>query len=400
MSLKILHMADIHARDKDLDEINRCMTTIIGTARAEKPDLIVIAGDIFDSRDIKTESETSLFIIGCMCILANIAPIAIVTGTPSHDGNAPRILESVRGVFPVKVVSAPEQIHLYASEFRAAEPYGIPNAVLTLIPTPTKQYLQGSDGDITQAMSGLFAGFGAQAAEYKCPHILVTHLNIGGSKLPNGYVRVGMDIEVSIDQMNLGNFDLGCLGHIHINQCLGGKYFYSGPIYATKIDEDGPKGFYIHERHSICAEAGHYEWESRFIETPAKKVIRFQENFTDGTSDIRSLTFPQAPIRIDEFIGALVRLDYTVWQDEANLIDKDDVIAFYAGSGAADVDIRIIRIPRENIRAESVLKAETLRDKISKMAELRGEEVNGNTFEKCDVLETMTADEIVGRIAI
>jgi DNA repair exonuclease SbcCD nuclease subunit len=397
--MKILHMADIHGRDKDLDEINRCMTTILNTARSEKVDLILIAGDIFDSQEIKAGSDTALFIIGCICILANIAPIAIVIGTPSHDGKAPQILSSVRGTHPVIVADKPMQVVMFNGNFYSTTEGCVPrdpHAVITLIPQPTKQYfnsqsgIQQSDLEIGQAMSALFAGYGASAAQYGCPHILIGHWNVTGAYLSNGQTLTGHEIEVSTDQMMLAKPDLICLGHIHKAQQLGCNTFYSGSIYRNNWGEMEPKGFYIHE----VAPFGVY---STFIETPTRKLVRFTHDATSKTVG-NWPRYASALFGNGSVAGAFVRCDFTVWQDEAGQINKTEIENISKNAGALDVDIRIIRVPRENIRAEAVIKAETLRDKIVKMAELRGEEVDSDILLKADLLESVPTEELLARI--
>jgi DNA repair exonuclease SbcCD nuclease subunit len=392
--MKILHLADEHCRDRDIEEISRIFDFIIETAKLEGPDLIVSAGDMFHSQDIKLDSQSARAVIKFVSSLANIAPVAIVLGTKSHDGNCPEILSFAKGKFDVFVASRPVQTYL-EDGFFFDRPAGdrTPDCVVTLIPQPTKQFFRSeagiadTDQQIGKAMSALFSGFGAQAAEYNgVPHVLVYHGGISGAVMSNGQVRTGMEIEVSTDQMNLAGADLNLCGHIHKGQQLGDQTFYSGSIYAENVGEDHEHGFYFHE-----IESGYHG----FVETPYRKVIRFKKNFTDGTSDISTLTFPQAPIGIVEFIGAFVRCEYTVWQDEANLISKEDVIEFYRGSGAAEVDVRITRVPRSNIRASTVLEAVGLPEKLVERARLVGEEVEKETLDLAGLLEGVPGEELL-----
>ena len=396
--MKILHCADLHIRENDLAEINICLQKIVTTAQEELPGLAVIAGDIFDSRDVKLDSQSAITAIGFVSALADICPVAIVIGTPSHDGKAPDIMRYTRGKkYDVTVSSLPEQLYLYQGSIYRAKMVGNlqPEAVLSMIPQPTKRFFQSAsdirtaDQEIGQAMSVLFVGFRAQAVEYKCPHILVYHGGVSGAKLPSGQMRVGMDIEVSTDQMMLASPDLICMGHIHQKQQMGDRSFYSGPIYATKIDEQGPNGFYIHN-------IGHpdYPEESRhvFIETPCKKAVRYTFDYT-GAVSVKPLDGDA-----ENVASAHIRIDAKVWQDEVQKIDFNAMKGDLLRWGAESVDIRIIRVPRENVRAEAVLKAESLRDKVQRMAELRNEEIGWSVLLKAEALETKPADELFGAI--
>lgn len=396
--MKALHLADLHIREKDMEEIARILSFIVAQAQQEAPDVIIIAGDVFDSRDVKIDSQAGRAAVSFVASLADIAPVAIIIGTPSHDGQAPAILAHVRGTFPVVVAEKPMQILLSAGRFETQyggddgyQPYE-EDAIITLIPQPTKQWFQttsgieGADREIGQAMSGLFTGLGAEAANYPgVPHILVGHWNVNGCRLANGQIRTGMDIEVSVDQMNMGGFDLGCLGHIHIAQVLGEKYFYSGPVYATKIDEDGPKGFYVHE---IVDTAKEWHFEHRFIETPCKRIVRFKE---DRTADY--VPFIMGP----EIIGAHVRYEITEWQDIA--VDKAGTEKRLLDFGALSAEVKVSPVPRETIRAAAVLEAQTLRDEFSEMAKLRGETIDPEILAMADRLETLPGEELLKEVA-
>lgn len=254
--MKILATADWHSRDKDIQEIEKCLSFLVETAREEKPDLIIHSGDFFHSRDVRLDSQAAKLVVRVVSDLADIAPIAAVLGTPSHDGRAPEILSMVRGRYPVHVATQPEQILLLSgtlASFADLEDYQQPDLVITMIPQPTKEFWQGNgsirqtDQEIAQAMSAVFMGFGGMAAQFSAPHILVMHGTAKGSKLCNGQNLIGKEIEVAREQIEMAQCDLAIFGHIHLPQEVFPRVFYSGSIYAVDIGEDGKHGFYIHE---------------------------------------------------------------------------------------------------------------------------------------------------------
>ena len=389
--MEILATADWHLKDKDIEEAEKCLDFLIETARSEKVDLIINAGDTFDSQEIKLDSKAARLAVRVVSELADIAPVAIIIGTSSHDGKSPEILRFAKGMFPVYVASMPEQIFFFGHGFYKNMDgcTAKPDAIITLIPQPNKQFFQtnsgiaDSDQEIGNAMSGLFSGFGVQAEGFDCPHILVGHFNVSGAMLSNGQVRTGMDVEVSLEQIDLARPDLVALGHIHKSQKLGAHTFYSGSLYHQNWGEMEPKGFYLHE--FIDEELT----SSRFIETPAKKLSRISFDYTVG-----EITGIDANV-INGVKGTFARLDYKVWQDDADKIDKEAITEIMKAAGALDVDIRIVRVPRQNVRSEAVLKADRLRDKIQKMAELKDEEVEWSILMKADSLEDMAADELI-----
>jgi DNA repair exonuclease SbcCD nuclease subunit len=396
--MRILHLADIHARDKNIEEIETCLWFVVQQAKGV--DLIVIAGDIFDSRDIRLDSKAAKLIIKTISELADIAPVAVIVGTPSHDGTAPEILRYSRGKHFIHVSSMPEQIYLVGGELSLSPGIGNikPDAIITMIPQPTKQYFnQGSisesNDSISQAMNGLFAGFGAKAAEFtRVPHLLVGHWNVSGSRLSTGQILTGQEIDISIDQMGFTNAAAHLLGHIHMAQQIGDRTFYSGSLYPLTWAEVEDKGFWLHEFDADEL------YKSEFVKTPTRKLARFEYNLTDDFNGY-SVADRMASEDQNKTSGAFVRLDLIVWQDDAVKIDKETITKIYMDAGAIDVDIRINTVPRETIRAAAVLEAETLKDEFSEMAKLRGDEIDPETLSMADQLENVPAEELLKTIA-
>ena len=394
--IKIIHSADWHYADRDHDEIEKCVDAMIKRGREEEPDLIVVSGDITDSQNLKLDSRSAKTICRQFSELADIAPVVNIIGTPSHDGRSAEILRYVQGTYQIHISEKPEQLYLVGEGLYTADS-GIPSdlveAVITQIPTPTKQFFQSensiteSDQQIAEALSHLFGAFGTMAERFSCPHILNGHFQVGGAFVSETQQLIGRDIEVSTDQLAMSNADLVCLGHIHKAQEMPGNIFYAGSIYRKSFGEMEDKGFYLHEISP--AELDSYLLSSRFVETPTRKLVKWDEDFT------------KAPIG-EEFIfnteqveGAHLKLDFRVWQDEAGQINQAELERSLLDAGAVKVDINLIRIPRETVRCARVLQMETLREKVTEMAALRLEEVSEEILTKADLLETMNEDELV-----
>ncbi|MCE5211875.1 MAG: hypothetical protein LLG40_10010 [Deltaproteobacteria bacterium] len=141
-----------------------------------------------------------------------------------------------------------------------------------------------------------------------------------------------------------------------------------------------------------------YEIKSEFIKTPCRKLVRTTIDLT--TESIESLdNFIIHHASTTDIKAAFVRIDVTAWQDEAGKINKEDIIRQYLSSGAKEADIRIIRIPRQTVRSESVLKVKTLREKLIAMAALNNETVPERILTKADELESTPAEDIIAREA-
>lgn len=393
MRFKILHFGDVHARDKDIGGIGQCLEEIIQVAHANQPDLIVMAGDTFDSRMVRLDSHAAKLIFQSYKHLADISPMVVIVGTKSHDGMAPEVLEHIRAKHEIYVAEKPEQILLTAGgrfgTFGADD--RVAKAVISLIPAPSKQFWEQSgqenqdidetDQGIANALGVMMAGFGATAAEYDVPHILVGHFTVGGAQLSETQTMVGRDIEVSREQIGYAQADLVALGHIHYPQKIGDNIFYSGSISRLSFGELEDKGCYVHTIENDGTLV------SEFRYTPSQKRLILSPDLTQNGNSLSDFLANQ---KESELAGAHIRLDIRVFQDEAGNLDEDMIRAILP-----DVDIHIQRVPRETVRSAQILKVENLRDKLTAMAELRKEEVPETILAKADSLETMQADELL-----
>jgi len=391
---KILHFGDIHARDKDIDEVEKCLNFMVSVAKEEQPDLLVNAGDTFDAGGIRADSLSAKLIFKIFKELADIAPVIIITGTPSHDSNIPSLLKYISARYPIFVSERPEQIYLCKGDLNAdpAKLFAPIEAVISTLPSPTKQHwnsdssINETDAEIGAALSGIFAGFGAQAAQYDCPHILMMHCTIRGAKLSENTQMIGRDIEVGKDQIKLTNANLVCCSHIHYAQAIDKITFYSGSLFQGDSSEFGQNfGFYIHE-----IDTANRLQASKYIITPYTKLYAIKHDFTDSQGDF---LVPFTPETLKNVRDAVVKVEIKVFEDEVAKIDREDLERNL--SEAKSYDIKIIRTPRENVRSENILKLVRLRDKLTEMAKLKNEDVPEPILAKADELESMEGDEIV-----
>lgn len=401
--LKILHSADWHA-DANLEEFIKCSSFLTLKAREAEPDLIIIAGDVFDSRDIKLDSEACKEVFKVVYKLSEIAPVAIVTGTPRHEGHAPEsLIFAAAFEHNIKVSSVPEQFYLHRGQLTPLELIGgdinfgcqekKPDAIISMMPTPTKQFLQGTDSEISQAITPIFAGFGATASEYNCPHILVYHGTIAGATLANGQDMTGRDISISKDQLALGNFDLVTCGHIHLPQEIKPNIFYSGSLFAKNFGEDHDHGFYIHElaknRPTIEPMFQKYCLLSRFINTPSRKLIPAEIDLINNTETTNNP---------DQIKGADIKVTVKVYQDESAKVMKEVIEHNYLSAGASSVKIDIKYIPREVVRSERVTQLKSLADKLVEQAKIKDELLPEGIKEIAIDLETLSEEEIYAKV--
>lgn len=385
--MKLLQTADWHVRDADIEETEKCLNFMVETARAEQPDIIINAGDTFDSQNIKMDSLSAKLVFKIVKKLGDIAPVVVIIGTPSHDGSTAEVLRYIKATFPIHVATLPEQLYIAGAHFAGCN--------VSMCPAPTKRFfntdsgIENSNAEIAGELSKLFMGFAAEAAlDPESPHILVGHWQVDGAMLSDTQALIGTDISISKDQMALAQADVTLLGHIHHAQHMGNNIFYSGSITGLNWGELSDKGFYIHElkdKELI---------ESRFIKTPSKKMIKIVEDLTLDNS----LMVGQASasnFTHEELAGAHLKLEIEVYQDEADSIDIKKVKKVHMDLGAEHVDVHLIRVPRDNVRSKAILKLSSLSDKLREMANLREETVSESILDKAYLLESETSQKII-----
>lgn len=393
--MKLIHSADWHCRDDDLDEVKKCLGTLVKTVKDEEPDMVMMPGDVFDSRHVKLDSQAAKLILALVQEIANLVPIAIVTGTPSHDGTAVEALRYIMAKYPVWISTVPEQVYLMPNGKFTTTPTDPPKLTISLVPPPTKQYFQSmsdidsTNKEIAAAMSAMFGGFGARAADFTCPHVLGGHLSIGGAFVSDTQQLIGVDVEVSTDQLGLANAVVNMLGHIHYGQKMGDKTYYSGSLYRTDSGETEDKGFWIHELSATGLQG------STFIKTPTRKLFKVKYDFTNSQNGFR---VPFTSEMLNGIKDAIVQVELKVFEDEVSKIDIEGLELNLAEAKEYGTP-KIIRVPRVNVRSERLLKMRTLREKIVEQARLRGEEVPESILRKADALESMELDEIMAMVA-
>jgi DNA repair exonuclease SbcCD nuclease subunit len=382
MRSKILHTADWHYSPANHYEIKQYVDKIIETAAKEKIDLILISGDLTHSRDTKAESPVITTLFNQIKQLADLAPVAIVRGTLSHDGDIPALFRTISAKFPIFVTTdKPEQ-------------YCFNNFLLTQIPQPTKQYIQSiaqssienDNRIIGLLMDNIFRGLGAFAADdsKEYYHIVNGHFWVENSTCNNQQLT-GIDIAISKDMLNGLNADLICLGHVHTAQSVTDNSYFSGSLANLNYGDIDDKGFFI---HNISLGGG-----ADFITVRSSKKYLYkfdyrESNMTDFLASMNKEITDNASQK--DYIRCEITLwshQVAEWTHEKKEHLRERLVSF-------DFDKDKIKIifnvrPKENIRCKEVLKADRLRNKVEIAAEKNGIPINENILTKADTIEEL-----------
>lgn len=276
--MKILHTADWHIGDKHgpsnngvnlraQDTLN-CLNELVRVAKEEKPDLVLVSGDIFDTAEIM-QRRSHQEVLQARNIIFQLSKVAgnviVMRGTPNHDSEW--AFEELKGHFElvpnVQIVTQPQVITLDGVSvavlpgfdrgvFRAKYP-GLgkeeENEVLT--------------GEISNIVKGLKTMCGTDDLT-----ILMAHYTVPGCNVESGQVMMLTQFEpiIPVDALTAADYDIVALGHIHRPQQLFDRnWYYSGAVNALTFNDEGQeRGFYIHNYEDGV-------WNSVFHRTPYRE---------------------------------------------------------------------------------------------------------------------------------
>ena len=247
--MKILHTADWHLGAKTegkprIEEQKEVMTEIVALAQAEKVDLVIIAGDVFDQAVPTSEAE-NLFYETLEALSADDERV-VVAIAGNHDD--PKRLTAgehfarkhnvvLAGDLKPKIVDSEfKKGKISSSEYGSIEielkkPRGVEKCVVAMLPYPAEyRFDEVSSEETYQGKVKDFARLVTKGFKRDSFNILVSHLMLVGSTANiNGEekeLRVG-DIN-AVSKSDLPQADYYALGHIHSYQNMKGNYCYSG----------------------------------------------------------------------------------------------------------------------------------------------------------------------------
>ena len=287
--MKILHSADIHLGEligpvvsgenaRMLDTM-RCFDFMTEQSYDERPDIIVIAGDLFNkSRLWADEMLREINVVTRrLRVLANIAPTILLFGTRTHDNmEAFRNIENQK-INNLYVVTEPGIFTVYtkAGQIQVAGLPGYDKADFrTMYPAmaPEEENQRCSEllGEIVTGLS--------EKVDPAFPSLLVAHYAVGGAVMDNGTVVSDSsrdEVVLAKHVLQYSEFSMVLLGHLHRAQKVvgcGRPTFYSGSLAGVTFNEEGQdKGFWLHELTSrLPGDA------SRFIKTPSREYLTLE----------------------------------------------------------------------------------------------------------------------------
>jgi hypothetical protein len=221
---RIAHIADVHIQDRRRAEYATVFSALYTSLRRDAPTLIVVAGDVFDS---KTTASALNFadVAAFLEQLTLIAPVVLISG--NHDTNVltPGALDLLTPLLTTHArLQAPSLTYWRSSGTYAAHgalwTVVAPDGVLPSVPDPP------ADGVL---------------------RVCLFHEDVAGARYPNGLEAFAPRLSPAY----LNQYDLALGGHIHRRQRVARAAWYCGSTVQQNIGEDHyGHGYLLWERTS------------------------------------------------------------------------------------------------------------------------------------------------------
>ena len=246
--MKIFHISDLHI-GKQLhyynlrEEQEDMLEKIVLAAEAHEPDVMVIAGDIYDKSAPSAEAyEIFNQFLNRLTRLPKPMPVLLIAG--NHD-NASRLsyasafLEKSRIYISAKAPGQEE----YLKKITVQDAYGDVNFYLLPFIRPRDVRQLFEEGVVTSYDTAVAAVLNRETIDDTKRNVLVAHqFFVAGTAEPErcdsgqNYIAVG-GID-SVDICHVQNFDYVALGHIHGAQKMGAEHIrYSGTPLKYSVSE-------------------------------------------------------------------------------------------------------------------------------------------------------------------
>lgn len=302
MAIRILHTGDLHignfpgpeenGENVRFKDICKCLDALVDGAKREKPDIAVIAGDIFhqarvwSDRGLKEQQTAVRFLRE----LERVCPVVVMRGTPNHDSEEQfKTLESTfYGDDSVHIITQPEVGTYHSYDGKKIQIACIPGFDRGYFRAKHPGLSKEEENEVfTKAIEDMIIGLKAQC-DADSPTVLVSHYTITGCNMESGQTAFFSQFEPVVYPSTLAaaDFDLVCFGHIHRPQQLDGckNTFYCGAISALNFNDEGQRrGYYIHE---LAEKEGEVSGNA-FFELPTREylTIRLRDDDIKGINE-------------------------------------------------------------------------------------------------------------------
>jgi DNA repair exonuclease SbcCD nuclease subunit len=374
--MRALHLGDIHGHlsGPRVSECRRIVDHIVLSAKDAHPDVILLAGDLYERRS--TEDER-LFMAEFLCQLSAIAKVYAING--NHDvRNDIRIFRKQYGwTDEIEVLTEP-CVRTHAGMTFAFLPW--PDLGILAATAPAGSSIAVRREAARAALLDVVRGFQIDPGiGPNKPSILVAHMPVTGASMDSGQpVSGGDEIALSADELLESGAAGIALGHIHLRQQMqtlsGRPVFFSGAPFRCNFGESkGTKG-------GLLWDWDGKSWVVEPWDLPARRMVLLEGKWQDGAI---------VGLELEPIQDAEVRLRIEFPSEDRDAV-RQAVAAVKAelelgGALSVTIDERPIVISRT--RCADITTARTTADKLLTWAQAVGSDVPPGALVKLGTLE-------------
>lgn len=330
-NMKVMHTADWHIGSFKGPEVNgvnlrsedtmKCLEEMVRVANDEKPELVLVSGDIFHQAEIwqgRSHREV-LQARGIIMELSKAAKTVIVMrGTPNHDSQ--EAFDELKAHFElvdnVKIITEPTILQTPVADVAVVPGFDKGQYRAKFPGLSKEEENQTFSDELGNAVVGLKA-----MCRSNLPAILMSHYTVPGCNTESGQTQFLTQFEPVITQEMLlaADYDLVALGHIHRPQTIPGlkNVYYSGAINAMNFNDEGQeRGFWVHHFTDNVMTMSYNYASSVFYKTPYREFKTITWSVSDveqaiTNPDMLAMTFAQ-----NDVADKIVRINFSCTPDQ------------------------------------------------------------------------------------
>ncbi len=256
--MKILHTSDLHIGKKLIgkdryDEYRAVLKEICSICADEQVELVIIAGDVFDSYTPSAEAE-QIFYCGIKDI-AELSAVLVISG--NHDDyvrlTAASAIAEELGIYivgndlqPVKLQPVKQNNVGRAYPIVSDSGYVIfsnqkgEKVYFNTLPYPNEaRFKEGKSDETFKDKMSRWINYGNRGNTDNLPSVFLSHIFVAGGKVSDSEREIDLGGARAVPVEMLPECTYSALGHLHRRQKLGKNAYYCGAPMQFSFDESG-----------------------------------------------------------------------------------------------------------------------------------------------------------------
>ena len=268
------HLGDLHGGLRGRrEQVRRSMVFLLEDLRRVQPDVILQAGDIFDTR---SSIDDRNFFADWLAEAADIAPFVAVRGNHDVPGDL-QIFNRVAAAHLIRIWEQPA-FHRGAGLLVLGLPHQEKGGLVT-----AGSITESDRASESSIRAYLATEFCREADAFDGPVILIAHADVHGRVTSNRESRPQQGIALSVDDLLASGADYVALGHIHKLQKLHQRVAYAGSVARANFGEEpDEKGYLL---VTLGPKGALPQIETRPI--PCRPMVTITSTWTDDGWDTR-----------------------------------------------------------------------------------------------------------------